>query len=102
MRGDTNEEWAIEIPDWPSPAVVSEPRVYADDRSLAVRYLTTDDKLVVIRFPLCLYFAFGLPNDEALGGHPLGARGLQFYSVHEVIHSSLIESLERRLGPSTP
>jgi hypothetical protein len=55
-----------------------------------------NDQLAVICFPHYQYFAFGLPNDEALGGHPLAERGLEFYSVHEIAHSSLIETLERR------
>jgi hypothetical protein len=63
---------------------------------LAIRYLTADDKFVVVHFPLCAYVVFGAPNDEALGGHPLSSRGLTFYSVHEVLDSSLIKMLERR------
>jgi hypothetical protein len=50
----------------------------------------------VVRFPLCTFLAFGAPNDEALGGHPLGLCGLRHYSVHEVLGSSLIRELERR------
>ncbi len=37
----------------------------------------------------------GPPNDEALTGHPLAARGLRPYSVNEVFDSSWIRSLER-------
>ena len=90
------EERAVVLDDWPQPAVVAEPRLRADDFALLLRYRTADDKIVVVRFPLCNYVIFGAPNDEALGGHPLYSRGLKHYSVHEVRHSSLIEMLERR------
>src|SRR5437868_2549931 len=96
MTEQVMEERAIVLPDWPQPAVAAEPRVWADESSLLIRYRTADEKIAVVHFPLCSYLAFGAPNDEALGGHPLYSRGLQFYSVHEVVHSSLIEILERR------
>jgi hypothetical protein len=96
MAGQVAEERAIVLPDWPQPAVVGSPRISADDSSLLIRYRTPDDKIVVVRFPLCNYVVFGAPNDEALNGHPLYSRGLKFYSVHEVLHSSTIEMLVRR------
>ncbi len=96
MPEKTAEERAIVLPDWPQPAVVAEPRICADDSSLLLRYRTGDEKIVVVRFPLCNYLALGAPNDEALGGHPLYSRGLKHYSVHEVVHSSLMKLLERR------
>lgn len=36
----------------------------------------------------------GPPNDEAMAGHPLASRGLQFYSWHEVVESSWVRRLE--------
>lgn len=41
------------------------------------------------------YVYFGLPNDEAIEGHPLYKRGLSPYDVFEVVNSSWIRSLER-------
>lgn len=96
MTQQSAEERAIVLDDWPQPTVVAEPRLCADDSSLRLRYRTVDDKIVVVRFPLCSYVAFGAPNDEALVGHPLYNRGLKHYSVHEILASSLIEMLERR------
>jgi hypothetical protein len=96
MAQRAEEERAFVLDDWPQPAVVAEPRLCADDSALLLRYRTAEDKIVVVRFPLCTYVAFGAPNDEALGGHPLYSRGLKHYSVHEVACSSLIEMLERR------
>ena len=84
------------LSDWPQPATVSEPRVLADDTTLSLMYLTANDRYAVIRIPLCTYFAFGAPNDEALGGHPLARVGLRHYSVHEIQTSALISELERR------
>ena len=96
MAQRATDERAIVLDDWPQPAVVAEPRVLAIDSALLIRYRTADAKIVVARFPLCNYFAFGAPNDEALGGHSLYSRGLEHYSVHEVLGSSLIQMLEHR------
>ena len=89
-------ERAIVLDHWPQPAVVAEPRLCADGSALLLRYRTVDNKIVVVRFPLCTYVIFGAQNDEAIGGHPLYSRGLKLYSVHEIASSSLIEMLERR------
>jgi hypothetical protein len=72
------------------------PEIFADDSSLSIAYLTADGKCAAIHFPLCSIFTFGSPNDEALAGHPLYGKGLQFYSVHRVDNSSWIGLLERR------
>jgi hypothetical protein len=39
---------------------------------------------------------FGGPNDEALQGHPLYARGLRSYGIFEIENSSWIRTLEAR------
>src|SRR5438445_13797364 len=96
MPDPNAEERAVALSDWPQPAVVAEPKVCADDCSLVIRYRIADDKIVVVHFPRCNYMIFGAPNDEAFGSHPLASRGLQFYAVHEVVHSSLMQMLERR------
>jgi hypothetical protein len=90
-------ERAIPLPDWPQPnGGAPMPEVFANDSSLSIMYLTADDKYAVAHFPLCSVFIFGSPNDEALSGHPLYGKGLQFYSVHRVENSSWIDLLERR------
>jgi hypothetical protein len=91
-----SEQRVVVLADWPQPATVSEPRVLADDTTLSLMYSTGGDRYAVVRFPLCTYFAFGAPNDEALGGHPLARVGLRHYSVHEVHGSALVGELERR------
>jgi hypothetical protein len=96
MAQRATEERAVVLNDWPRPAVVAQPRLSADDSALLLRYRANDDRIVVVRFPLCSYLVFGAPNDEALGGHALYSRGLKHYSVHEVVHSSLVDMLERR------
>ena len=70
MVESLGDQRAVVRADWPQPAVVSEPQVLADDSILSLMYRTADDRYAVVRFPLCIYFAFGAPNDEALGGHP--------------------------------
>jgi hypothetical protein len=92
-----NDERVITLSDWPQPdGGAPMPEVFADDTSLSIMYLTAAGKHVVIHFPSCSVYTFGSPNDEALPGHPLYGKGLQFYSVHRVEHSSWISLLERR------
>ncbi len=89
-----NHERVIPLADWPQPYMGAE--VFADDASLSITYLTAEGKHVVIHFPLCSVFTFGAPNDEALAGHRLHGKGLQFYTVHRVEDSSWISELERQ------
>jgi hypothetical protein len=49
----------------------------------------------VVRFKRARAHFFGPPNDEAFGGHPLAERGLEPYSVFEVLSSSWIRALEQ-------
>lgn len=84
------------LSDWPQPAVVADAEVYADEYKLNLRYNTPDNSVAVVTFPLANIFQFGSPNDEAMGGHPLAAKGLKFYSVHSVEDSSWIMELEKR------
>lgn len=84
------------LDDWPQPASVADPRIIADDTRLVLRYATSDSSVAVICFAGVLLVQFGEPNDEALSGHPLYGRCLQFYSVHEVVESSRIGALERQ------
>jgi hypothetical protein len=52
---------------------------------------TKQSEFLVIDFERCASIRFGSPNDEALRGHPLMGRGLQYYQVHEVINSEWLE-----------
>ncbi len=53
------------------------------------------DEWALIRFAMAHAHVLGTPNDEALSGHPLAARGLQPYGAFRVENSSLIRKLER-------
>jgi hypothetical protein len=46
-----------------------------------------DAGTAVIEFARCLLTKFGLPNDEALPGHPLFRHGLEAYGCFEVLNS---------------
>jgi hypothetical protein len=54
------------------------------------------DELCVVRFMRNKISRMGLPNDEALQSHPLYRRGLQYYSVGEVLNSSWKREVEDR------
>ncbi len=83
--------------DWPQPSAgVPDPKIFADDTNLVLRYETGKDKYAVVNFPMANQFYFGSPNDEALGGHRLYGKGLKFYSVHEVMNSTWLEELEKQ------
>ncbi|MEV4656560.1 hypothetical protein [Micromonospora sp. NPDC049301] len=45
----------------------------------------------VIEFWRCASVRLGAPNDEALHGHPLNDKGLEFYAPHEVHNSQWLE-----------
>ena len=96
MTASTGKQQAVVLTGWPQPTTVSEPRVMADGTTLSLMYKTNGDRYAIVRFPLCTYFTFGQPNDEALGGHPLARVGLRHYSVHEIHGSALVGELERR------
>lgn len=54
------------------------------------------DSIALIRFELLASSKFGLPNDEALEGHPLYGHGLQWYRCGEVLNSSWLAEEQRR------
>jgi hypothetical protein len=49
--------------------------------------------VAVLEFKDPLLTKFGYPNDEALGGHPLIRRGLNYYTAQEVLSSSWVEAV---------
>ncbi len=56
---------------------------------------TEREQVACVRFSGVWSHCWGAPGDETLVGHPLAARGLTYYSVFEVLHSSWVRSLER-------
>jgi hypothetical protein len=57
--------------------------------------MTQAEGIAVIRFSPAST-KFGLPNDEALDGHPLSSRGLRAYACGEVLNSSWLVEEQRR------
>jgi hypothetical protein len=63
-------------------------------------YVTSADadgreSIAVVTFTGVQAHMFGMPNDEALHGHPLYERGLEQYGAFRVDHSSWVRQLER-------
>ena len=101
-----------EVP--PASAGAPMPVVMADDRRVLLAYLVQQRELwmggplsadeadaveeaaAIAEFIQPRSHSFGSPNDEALHGHPLHARGLQPYGAYEVRKSSWVRGLERR------
>ena len=67
-----------------------------DGTSVRVVGLDSDEPWCAITFRQCYASFFGPPNDEALEGHPLYSRGLQYYSVHKIKNSSWVRLLEKQ------
>ena len=78
-----------QCPGAPSPIVI------ADGYECLLSYLLHESGSALIRFHHAWLHALGGPNDEAISGHPLYARGLDSYGAYEVQHSSLIRGMER-------
>lgn len=85
------------LSDWPLPDSGSpEPSVWANESKLVLSYITSEETIAVILFPLVSIYKFGSPNDESLGGHPLIKNGLKHYNVHRVENSSWLSELEKQ------
>ena len=56
--------------------------------------VSVDAGHAVVEFRRCLISRFGLPNDEALPGHPLASLGLGYYGAYEVFDSSWRQQAE--------
>lgn len=83
-------------------AAVSGPLLIQDDYRAFVTFnamrLGTDGRRIdadtaVVELKGCWLTKFGYPNDEALPGHPLYAKGLHAYGIFEVLGSSWISSV---------
>jgi hypothetical protein len=69
----------------------------ASDGTWAVEKRPADassETLAVVNFDGCLVAKLGAPNDEALGGHPLFGRGLEFYTAQRVVNSRWLKELQ--------
>lgn len=92
----------VELTDIPSSDVGSPTAVvFASDFDLGLAYYlgggSYDDpeKSAVVSFKGACSHMFGMPNDEALDGHPLYSRGLRSHAAFEVISSPWVRQLER-------
>ena len=56
---------------------------------------SSEEPSITIKFERVLAHYFGMPNDEAISGHPLSDLGIEPYSYYEVKNSSWIEKHEK-------
>lgn len=54
------------------------------------------EAIAIVEFRACRAFTLGPPSDEALSGHRLWGKGLDFYTAHVVEDSSWLGEIERR------
>lgn len=78
------------------------PAIHAHEGTLTLAYRTETDGFAVVRFTNVHQHTFGYPNDEALGGHPLYSRELNFHSFNEVVDSPYLKELDRRNAVNFP
>ena len=52
----------------------------------------------VIELSRTLVTRFGLPNDEAIGVHPLARLGVEAYGCYEIVTSTWVREVERENG----
>jgi hypothetical protein len=90
------QDQAVPIEDIPRPALPPNPLVVAGDFDLFLAYqVAPGTGLVLIEFENPASHYFGGPSDQALNGHPLRGRGLDYYGAFEVYDSSWIRVLAR-------
>ncbi len=73
------------------------PTVFATDNWTVLGYYTRHegrDQWVIVGFRVAA-MAMGMPNDEALDGHPLSERGLESWRNYEITNSPWINALEK-------
>ncbi len=91
------KDTAVSLSDIPGPdAGAPRPVILATESFLAVAYYAVGpgDAVALVTFDSYAHM-LGPPDDEALEGHPLYSRGLDYYKAFEVRESSWIRSLER-------
>lgn len=66
-----------------------------DSKFIRVVDYESEEFIAVVEFERYSSFMFGMPNDEAIHGHPLYERGLQSYGVFVIENSSWIRRLEK-------
>jgi hypothetical protein len=82
------------------------PQIFANEGGLLLAYLVQSEPpywgpgakpeaYAIVRFERPQAHLFGPPNDEAINGHPLYAKGLGPYARYRVLNSPWIRSLEQ-------
>lgn len=78
------------------------PQLLAGEKTKILFHSTTyeennQDKedIILIEFQGAIFHKFGVPNEEALEGHPLYKIGLKRFDFHKIVNSKLINELEK-------
>jgi hypothetical protein len=89
----------VELTDLPLPeSGATSAKVLATEWRLVIGYYVApgdSNRVAFLDFDSPRDHMFGGPNDEAMRRHPLCARGLEYYSIHEIIDSSWIRARAR-------
>jgi hypothetical protein len=74
-----------------------EPIILANDHVLSLSFYieSENEKTITLLFKNKSYFRLGIPNDEAIFGHPYRILGLESHSFYELKQSDLIENLKK-------
>jgi hypothetical protein len=103
LDSSRQEDHVVLLESVPHPAAdAAEPFIVASDRRVILAYPiaesdferfgpfdSDDDPFCTVLFPDAVFHRLGPPGDLDLEIHPLASQGLNGYSVHEVMNSSL-------------
>jgi hypothetical protein len=89
---------ALDVGLYPERGAPEPTLLQSRQRAILVFAATARDRAVtaVAEFTGCLATRFGYPGDEELPGHPLYGKGLRYYNISEVLHSSWLDQLHQQ------
>ncbi len=85
----------LNIPFFDPEPNISEPTLVQSERACYLIYWDREMNRKALEFYRCSITKFGYPNDDALAGHRLYGKGLDFYGVFEVFESEWIAELRK-------
>jgi hypothetical protein len=114
LDSSRQEDHVVLLDSVPHPAAdAAEPFIVASNRRVILAYPiaesdferfgpfdSDDDPFCTVLFPNAVFHRLGPPGDIDLEIHPLASQGLNEYSVHEVMQSSLAAEISAAGSPA--
>lgn len=71
------------------------PTLLADEHKVSLAYYTQELDVALITFSHCFEYKMGMPDENLVGNHRLGKKGLREYEAHLIENSEWITELEK-------